>query len=198
MELFAEATGCSDPKIACLFLERAGNDVARAVNHFFDSPPPKAPPSQQRLNPSRSSTSTSSGSSYSNRAPKRQRAGEAHQQQELLSFQRARPPQENCKPPYLDLEQDALFKKAGAGFGIGQGNVGFDHAAPVQASPTKTTTIRSNSININSINIINRSIPQSARAARESSAEWTRVAARCQRCERKYHLARRAHAKHFR
>lgn len=38
MELFAAATGCSDRKVASLFLARAGNDVTRAVNHFLDSP----------------------------------------------------------------------------------------------------------------------------------------------------------------
>lgn len=41
MELFAAATGCSDSKIARDFLERAGNDVTRAVNYFLDAPPPR-------------------------------------------------------------------------------------------------------------------------------------------------------------
>ncbi|CAM9925149.1 unnamed protein product [Sphacelaria rigidula] len=40
MELFAAATGCDDMGIASLYLERAGNDVTRAVNHYLDSPPP--------------------------------------------------------------------------------------------------------------------------------------------------------------
>lgn len=39
MELFAAVTGCSNPDVARLHLERADNDVARAVNHFLDSPP---------------------------------------------------------------------------------------------------------------------------------------------------------------
>lgn len=44
MELFAAATGCTDPEIARLYLERAGNDVTRAVNHFLDSPLPSEAP----------------------------------------------------------------------------------------------------------------------------------------------------------
>lgn len=39
MELFAAITGCSDPEVARLYLDRAENDVSRAVNHFFDAPP---------------------------------------------------------------------------------------------------------------------------------------------------------------
>ncbi|CAM9568049.1 unnamed protein product [Pylaiella littoralis] len=38
MELFAAATGCSDPKVASFYLLRAGNNVTRAVNHFLDDP----------------------------------------------------------------------------------------------------------------------------------------------------------------
>lgn len=41
MELFAAATGCYDSKIARDYLERAGNDVTRAVNHYLDAPPPR-------------------------------------------------------------------------------------------------------------------------------------------------------------
>ena len=40
MELFAATTGCSDEKIARNYLERAGNDVTVAVNHYLDAPPP--------------------------------------------------------------------------------------------------------------------------------------------------------------
>lgn len=38
MELFAATTGCSDPGVARLYLDQAGNDVSRAINHYFDAP----------------------------------------------------------------------------------------------------------------------------------------------------------------
>lgn len=83
MELFAAATGCTDPRVASLFLERAGNNVEIAVNHFLDAP--NAAHGGESLN-GKSSTTTNSPT----RGAKRPRSSkvsqetQGHQQQQLL------------------------------------------------------------------------------------------------------------------
>lgn len=87
MELFAGATGCSDPSIARLYLERAGNDVTRAVNHFFDSPPGAL----EETDVIEARTSGGAGSASSSRlSSKRQRVSQKVPRQELLAFQSSR------------------------------------------------------------------------------------------------------------
>lgn len=81
MELFAATTGCQDPTVASLYLERADNDVSRAVNFYFDAPAPNA------AEPARV------GPVSNTRSWKRQRvesAGGEHQQQ-LVSERAVRP-----------------------------------------------------------------------------------------------------------
>lgn len=38
MELFAAATACTDATVASFFLERGGDNIDVAVNHYFDAP----------------------------------------------------------------------------------------------------------------------------------------------------------------
>lgn len=99
MELFAEATGCRDPEIASFYLKGAGNDVARAVNHFFDCP---ARP-DSTLDPAATSTASASSSGHgcsasSRSSLKRQRASGGGHQQALLSFGCERPSWESSAP----------------------------------------------------------------------------------------------------
>lgn len=98
MELFAAATGCLDPKVASLYLERAGNDVTRAVNHYLDAPPSTGSLAEAGMhslmsvakanNKQNSQTQSSSTSTHS--GLKRPRHG-GGVQQEVLSFQPSRP-----------------------------------------------------------------------------------------------------------
>lgn len=93
MELFAAATGCPDPAVACFYLERAGNDVTRAVNHFFDSPTTAVGEASGDACSQSTTLSRNAGSGSSNRSLKRQRAtsaGEGKQQQPFV-FERIRP-----------------------------------------------------------------------------------------------------------
>ncbi|CAB1099316.1 unnamed protein product [Ectocarpus sp. CCAP 1310/34] len=91
-ELFAAATGCLDPLVAASYLERAGYDLTRAVNHFLDSP--KNGTAASRGSSDYCCRSSSCGDDNGGpRSLKRQRAamaGEKQQQQQLLKFEHAR------------------------------------------------------------------------------------------------------------
>lgn len=179
MELFAAATGCLDPEVASFYLERAGQDLTRAVNHFFDSPVPVASDdatldsggktsSAHRANINSAcavgvgNRSTSSGCSDST-ARKRQRVPGAAGQQDLLKFRHEKPlPEGACGPPSdtENLERDASLKQRA---GSEESKASHRTAA---ASATATATAGA-------------AAPSTGAVA--PSAEWTETARRCQR-----------------
>lgn len=138
MELFAATTGCQDPAVASLYLERADNDVSRAVNFFFDAPPDAAGVGYTPT------TTSISGSDYSTashpRSLKRQRSefaeGKQQQQQPQLMPERARP----------SMAGGSTVRQGVASTEPSHDRDGFAAAAP--------------------------------------SAEWTRTAESCVRCDR--------------
>eukprot|EP00903_Cladosiphon_okamuranus_P015389 g14214.t1 len=103
MELFVATTGCRDPVIASSFLERADNDVSRAINFYFDAPPSaKAQAAPKTAGPAgighAIATSISGGgfnTTSQTRSLKRQRSepagGKQQQQQQQLMSERVRP-----------------------------------------------------------------------------------------------------------
>lgn len=96
MEFFAAATGCSDPKVASLYLERAGNDVGIAINHFLDAPPVDSPSTAPRTQSNSSNTNISSSnrstaSAATVRGAKRPRSVPRGVYQEVLRLQPAWP-----------------------------------------------------------------------------------------------------------
>ncbi|CBJ31495.1 conserved unknown protein [Ectocarpus siliculosus] len=90
-ELFAAATGCLNPLVAASYLERAGYDLTRAVNHFLDSPKNDTAASRSHSDYCKSASCGDDNSDP--RSLKRQRAAMAgeKQQQQLLKFEHARP-----------------------------------------------------------------------------------------------------------
>ncbi|CAM9380169.1 unnamed protein product [Ectocarpus sp. 6 AP-2014] len=90
-ELFAAATGCLNPLVAASYLERAGYDLTRAVNHFLDSPKNDTAASRSHSDYCRSASCGDDNSHP--RSLKRQRAAMAgeKQQQQVLKFEHARP-----------------------------------------------------------------------------------------------------------
>lgn len=170
MELFAAATGCLDPEVASLYLERAGHDLTRAVNHFFDSPLPVA--SDDASSSARGATSAAVGvvnrsgsiGCSGSTTRKRQRVPGAAGQQDLLMFRHVKPlPEDACGPPsgIEHLEVDASLKQ-GAGIEDSKASNGTAAASTTTAAaaagaPTPGTAVA-------------------------PSAEWTETARRCQRC----------------
>eukprot|EP00752_Nemacystus_decipiens_P008666 g7736.t2 len=102
MELFAATTGCQDPSVASFYLERADNDVSRAVNFYFDAPPEAAAaavgaaPEAAEPGAVPAPTTTSISGSDCGTAPrarslKRQRSEFAEGQQQQQQQQQLRP-----------------------------------------------------------------------------------------------------------
>lgn len=176
MELFAAATGCLDPEVASFYLERAGHDLTRAVNHFFDSPVPVAsddamlesggkPFSGHGLSNAGAvgvaKRSSSVGCSDST-GRKRQRIPGAAGQQGLLKFRHVKSlPEDACRPPSdtENLERDASLKQRA----VSEDSMAFHRTAA--ASATTATAGAAD--------------PSTATVA--PSAEWTETARRCQR-----------------
>lgn len=157
MELFAATTGCRDPAVASLYLERADNDVSRAVNFFFDAPP--APNADKSA--STASMSGGDGSAISNtrslKRPRAESSGGKHQQQ-LLSV-RVRP------------------SMAGSSSSKGTGKSGGTerHDAASMEPPHD----------------------RAAGLAAAPSAEWTRIAESCARCEKPWKVLENEHETAF-
>lgn len=71
MELFAAATGCNDPQVASFFLERAGNNVEIAVNHFLDASKDGVEIARYCIDTNTGTTTSSVAAPGPNRAAKR-------------------------------------------------------------------------------------------------------------------------------
>lgn len=196
MELFVAATGCVDPEVASFYLECAGHDPTRAVNHFFDSPLSVASDGATFESGGKASSahhgasssadaavgvvkrSSSIGSSDST-ARKRQRVPGAAGQQDLLMFRHAKPlPNDACGPPSdtEHLEREASLKQ------------GASSQAPHGTAATSTTATAA------AAGAAARSTTSTAVAP---SAEWTETTRRCQRCNGTS-LARRVNKRRIR
>lgn len=187
MELFVAATGCSDPEVASFYLECAGHDPTRAVNHFFDSPLSVASDgatfeSGGKASSAHHGASSSAGAAAAvakrsssigcsaSTARKRQRVPGVGGQQDLLMFRHSKPlPEDACGPPsdIEHLEREASLKQ------------GASSQAPHGTAATSTTATAA---------AAGAAAPSTAAVA--PSAEWTETARRCQRCNGTY-LARR-------
>lgn len=158
-ELFAAATGCLDPLVASSYLERAGYDLTRAVNHFLDSP--KDDPSASRGQSDYCRSASCGGDdSDPNRSFKRQRAAMAggKQQQQLLKFEHAR-------PSLSDTSSSSVAASLGMPFSSGV-------AEEMHAKPCDS--------------ILGAPVPKTTTAP---SAGWETIAERCQRCEQQFDSA---------
>lgn len=179
MELFASATGCVDPEVAAFYLERAGHDLTRAVNHFFDSPVASAGATLDSGGGS-ASAAFNHGASSAGIAPdaaaqrsagsdstrKRQRTGK----QDLLAFRHVKPSSEvACGPPsgIEHLGRDDTSLEHGEG---GEENIAKSHHG-TPAGSTATTTAAGRGA----------AVAGGACTTMTPSAEWTDTVRRCQR-----------------
>lgn len=154
MELFAAATGCSDPAVARFYLARAGNDVTRAVNHFLDAPSSAVGEAQASGDERATATPSvpdATVSRSSNRPLKRQRAtsGGGNQQQQFL-FEHVRP--------------QSSMRGSSSGGGMG---------------PSAAPSVAEHSHDRAAATAAAAAAPASA--SESPSAEWTEIAERCMR-----------------
>lgn len=176
MELFAAATGCDDMEVASLYLERAGNDVTRAVNHYLDSPPSATGSAKTAatLHPVMSATKAKpkQQNMRSGGGVKRPRDTGGSVQQGLLTFQ---PPVR--RPHFSQGHEDGCSSSGADGESLQsdlQGGVDvskLEHGGSSTAHPTLKAAIPSTTDNEG----------RSGASPFSPSAQWTEIAELCKR-----------------